>query len=96
MSICDLPVHLGVRNTLCPVRTLRWKLYGSGTITVHVSMTTGKIGMSLEIPSSLLVEVLAGREQLLQGKSGMDPMLENFSVRRLSRRNLKTGERAMR
>lgn len=52
--------------------------------------------MSLEIPSSLLVEVLAGREQLLQGKSGMDPMLENFSVRRLSRRNLKTGERAMR
>ncbi|MHC5204036.1 hypothetical protein [Pseudomonas chlororaphis] len=30
--------------------------------------------MSLEIPSALLVEVLAGREKLLQGESGMASM----------------------
>lgn len=43
-----------------------------------IRMTTGNNGMSLEIPSALLVEVLAGREKLLQGESGMDPMLKNF------------------
>ena len=34
--------------------------------------------MSLEIPAALLVEVLAGREKLLQGEPGSDPMFENF------------------
>lgn len=36
-------------------------------------MTTENNDMSLEIPYTLLVEVLAGREKLLQVKSGMDP-----------------------
>ncbi|EMM6196314.1 hypothetical protein AAA533_24615 [Pseudomonas aeruginosa] len=34
--------------------------------------------MSLEIPSALLVEVLAGREKLLEGESGMDAALQYF------------------
>ncbi|WP_122679702.1 hypothetical protein [Pseudomonas viridiflava] len=55
-----------------PGKGLGRKLLGS------IRMTTGKNGMSLEIPSALLVEVLAGREKLLQGESGLDPMLTNF------------------
>jgi len=55
-----------------PDKGLGRKLLGS------IRMTTGNNGVSLEIPSALLVEVLAGREKLLQGESGLDPMLANF------------------
>jgi hypothetical protein len=55
-----------------PDKGLGRKLLGS------VRMTTGNKGMSLEIPSVLLVEVLAGREKFLQGESGMDSMLASF------------------
>lgn len=54
-----------------PSKGLGRKLLGS------IRMTTGRNGMSLEIPTALLVEVLAGREKLLQGESGLDPMIEN-------------------
>lgn len=55
-----------------PDKGLGRKLLGS------IRMTTGNNGMSLEIPSALLMEVLAGREKLLQGETGIDPMLANF------------------
>ncbi|MFJ7023956.1 hypothetical protein [Pseudomonas aeruginosa] len=55
-----------------PSKGLARKLLGS------IRMTTRNQGMSLEIPSALLVEVLAGRGKLLEGESGMDSALQHF------------------
>lgn len=55
-----------------PSKGLARKLLGS------IRMTTRSDGMSLEIPSALLVEILAGREKLFEGESGMDTEIQHF------------------
>ncbi|GEM_PF-2412783 len=55
-----------------PSKGLARKILGA------ISMTTSREGMSLEIPSALLVEILAGREKLLEGESSMDASIQHF------------------
>lgn len=55
-----------------PSKGLARKLLGS------IRMSTRSEGMSLEIPSALLVEILAGREKLLEGESSMDASMQHF------------------
>jgi len=85
-----VPMTAGVLEALQQVNLNRWK-YSFELNQYHtpekglgrkllgsIRMTTGRNSMSLEIPAALLVEVLAGREKLLQREPGSDPMLENF------------------
>ncbi|WP_243055290.1 hypothetical protein [Pseudomonas sp. BP01] len=89
-SRAKVPMSTGVVGALQQLHFNRWKYSFelnhyqtpdkglARKLLWSIRMTTGNNGMSLEIPSALLVEVLAGREKLLQGESGMDPMLKNF------------------
>ncbi|MCQ2049376.1 Uncharacterised protein [Stutzerimonas stutzeri] len=89
-SRAKVPMSTGVLGALQQLHFNRWKYSfelnqyqtpdkGLGRkLLGSIRMTTGNNNMSLEIPSALLVEVLAGREKLLEGESGMDSMLANF------------------
>lgn len=89
-SRAKVPMSTGVLGALQQLHFNRWKYSfelnqyqtpdkGLGRkLLGSIRMTTGNNNMSLEIPSALLVEVLAGREKLLEGELGMDSMLANF------------------